>query len=1081
MADKKNQAYYDAIKAQEDLNVLQSKNQSMLDAMQSTRETILELTNKNTSSIAKEATSLTKSASLYQGIQDRLERISMLNDKDLQNRIQAGSINERIVSAKESQLAIVQKMKADTDVQVQAEESIVKAMQKRADQQKKNEEFFGAFKDKWDDFTAIAQDPKIATGAFMVAAASAGKEFASTMKDAGAELGMSRDQSMQMGGELIGMSLTMGVFGIGAKKLAASYSGLAKEMGGTAGITKDMIKDTAKMAKSYNLSGAEAAKLFRVTSQMSDESAATAKSSLETVSNLARGAGVPIGAVMQDVANSADLIAEFGYDNVEALGKAAVEAAKMGTSLNQMAQTADKLMDIDNARNNAMQLSVMLGRNINIDRAQQLIYAGDLQGGYKEMLNQLGGIQGFNNMDYYQKKAAADMLGVSTGELQKQLNLQAGLTETGEKQPEGWAAAAAKAQDLGAFAKENMTTIAATLNVLGSMKNMKMIMWAKEKAHALLMKVLGKGSKVAEVAAGPLKADGSPDMRFKANKAPAMPETPDTGKLSGKGNKSVGSSLSDLAKGLRDMGQNTFRGIAALAMTGPAMVLALPAIPFLLFMGKVGLDSIADNFSGLSEGLVALGEGTFTGIAAMTLMGPAMLMSVPAIPFLLFFGLTPLGTLAINFKALAKGLASMSKKAMFGTTVLAALGLAGAAMLLAIPGLTFISIMGIPVQVGLGALGKGLGSLGKAAADPFLWLGIAAIGALGIQMIPFGIALAFAGAAMWMFGLGVKLALEPMPPIIEAVAAAVIGIIGAFTSFVMTVSELPLQKLFAMGPAMALMGLGFAALGIGLLIAMPGLALLSLFGPTVFGLLGTLFEQLAPAIEAVGNAFAKIFESAGGFFSILMETNPLHIMGVAAGLFALGLSGGSLLFGSFGLAAAGLAMNVLAPALALIPKDLDLINLAKGLGIMGIVGMALPFASIGIGLFSLSLITLAGALLLLTPVIGTLERLAAIGASLGIGAALGGEAEEDDATIKANNIMLNGTPIDGAAAVFGAVANRVPGGGDQQPAATAAAPQNNQELANMIVAAIGRANFEIMLDGKKVSKQLGNKSGETGV
>ena len=38
--------------------------------------------------------------------------------------------------------------------------------------------------------------------------------------------------------------------------------------------------------------------------------------------------GVPIGAVMSDVANSADLIAQYGYDNVEALGKAAVEAAE---------------------------------------------------------------------------------------------------------------------------------------------------------------------------------------------------------------------------------------------------------------------------------------------------------------------------------------------------------------------------------------------------------------------------------------------------------------------------------------------------------------------------------------------------------------------------------------------------------------------------------------------------------------------------------------------------------------------------------------------------------------------------------
>ena len=58
----------------------------------------------------------------------------------------------------------------------------------------------------------------------------------------------------------------------------------------------------------------------------------------------------------------------------------------------------------------------------------------------------------------------------------------------------------------------------------------------------------------------------------------------------------------------------------------------------------------------------------------------------------------------------------------------------------------------------------------------------------------FGIALAFAGAGMWMFGLGVKAALEPIPPIINAVANAIVKIIGALGDFVMQIAELDLKK-----------------------------------------------------------------------------------------------------------------------------------------------------------------------------------------------------------------------------------------------------------------------------------------------
>jgi hypothetical protein len=176
-------------------------------------------------------------------------------------------------------------------------------------------------------------------------------------------------------------------------------------------------------------------------------------------------------------------------------------------------------------------------------------------------------------------------------------------------------------------------------------------------------------------------------------------------------------------------------------------------------------------------------------------------------------------------------------------------------------------------------------------------------------------------------------------------------------------------------------------------------------------------------------------------------------------------------------------MMVLGTGLSMIPPDLDLIQLAKGLGMMALIGIAMIPAALGIGIFSMALMGLAASLLLLTPVIGTLERLHAIGASMGLFAGLGGETEDGtgDATIKANNIVL-----DGAAAQAGnnetfISANAGPGA--QQPAAmdTAKIQSSNAELAEMIVAAISRANFEIMLDGKKVSKQLDSTSGATGI
>ena len=55
-----------------------------------------------------------------------------------------------------------------------------------------------------------------------------------------------------------------------------------------------------------------------------------------------------------------------------------------------------------------MEASVLLGRQLNLDKARELALTGDLEGLMKEVKNQAGGAATFSQMDVIQRKALAD-------------------------------------------------------------------------------------------------------------------------------------------------------------------------------------------------------------------------------------------------------------------------------------------------------------------------------------------------------------------------------------------------------------------------------------------------------------------------------------------------------------------------------------------------------------------------------------------------------------------------------------------------------------------------------------------------
>jgi len=895
-----------------------------------------------------------------QSMYDASNKQKLIHNQNYQTGLLMAETKDGIVDAEEAILKIIRDKKKLEDPLYKAKKEELKLLEKKEDYENKSRENGEKIKGFFEDINVLASDPKIAAGVFTAVMLKNGVDFAATMSGIGGDMGLSRDQSMEMAGDLGVASIKAFAFGISAKEIGEAFAGVSEQMGSMTPEMVGMAENAAHMAKRLKLSGSEAGKLFALTSMIDGGSADTAEATLKTVENLARGANVPIGKVMKDVANSADLIASFGYDNVEALGKAAVEAAKMGTSLDQMGKTASKLMDIDNARNEAMQLSVLLNRSIDVSKAQQLIYSGDLEGGYKEMLSQLGGIDAFNKMDYFQKEKAAALMGLSTGEMQKQLNLAAGLTETGSKQAEGWAAGAGFLSDGWEFAKGNAETLVATLALTKSLGNTKIAMYLKEKAHMLWKKAFGGGgSKIAQAAAsGPMKADGTPDMRFNSNKGllSKIQKPVDSGnKLTTKMNKMPKKDGNVISRFFNSFSKvkwgSIAKGIVAMIGMGIALLAFVPGFAALASVPVKGILAGIGTLIAMTVAMKLMGKSSSSilkGSAGLLIMGAAL------IPAAFAFGMiadVPVDAM-IGFAAVlgVLGLA-VALIGMLGTLPIGAAGLLIMAIAMIPAALAFQMIAGIP-----------MGEMWNfAAVISVLGLAFAGIGMLGT--LPIG-------------ALGLLLMAPAM--IIAAVAFQM-------------VAGLPMGEMWNFAAVLSVLALAIAGIG---------------FLPTIFIGAAGLMMIAAAMIPA-----ALAFQMVAGVPVENMIAFAAVLIGLGGAFAFLGFGAGLIVAGSLAMLVAAGSLIVFGTAMGMIPTELmqgeQMLMMAAGMGAMGAAGVAMLFGAPGFMAMSMGLVMFAGALTLIAPLLPVIEKLAQLGiigdVSVGGegGGKKGGGGEDDENVVVA--------------------------------------------------------------------------------
>jgi len=216
-----------------------------------------------------------------------------------------------------------------------------------------------------------------------------------------------------------GVGRKAGVLSFFFDDAAQNAKDLSAELGDTARASFEAQTNVGLMSMNMGISGTEAANLVGSFTRLNGNSTETAFNMAATSREFAKQNGIIPSQLMADLAGSAEEFALFGKQGGKNILEAAGYAAKLGVNMKTLSGISEGLLDFESSITKELELGAMLGKNINLNRARALAYEGDIEGATKETLKQLGGIEAFNRMDYFQKKQTADLLGVSVAELQK--------------------------------------------------------------------------------------------------------------------------------------------------------------------------------------------------------------------------------------------------------------------------------------------------------------------------------------------------------------------------------------------------------------------------------------------------------------------------------------------------------------------------------------------------------------------------------------------------------------------------------------------------------------------------------------
>ena len=204
-----------------------------------------------------------------------------------------------------------------------------------------------------------------------------------------------------------------------SKQFIPGFRDFVEVFGDISQFSFSISKNLSFNAILFGIQKKEALELAKIQSSISGLSIDQALATQRDISRQAKRAGVLPADIIKDMADNSQLIAEFTNDGGKNMAQTAIQARKLGMSLGTTAKIANSLLDFESSIENELEASLLIGRQLNLNRARELALAGDMEALQKEIVKQVGSEQQLQNMNVVARRSLAQSLGIEVSELNR--------------------------------------------------------------------------------------------------------------------------------------------------------------------------------------------------------------------------------------------------------------------------------------------------------------------------------------------------------------------------------------------------------------------------------------------------------------------------------------------------------------------------------------------------------------------------------------------------------------------------------------------------------------------------------------
>jgi len=222
---------------------------------------------------------------------------------------------------------------------------------------------------------------------------------------------------------LNGISLASGDASVTTTTLINSVEGLSKELGIVSAFSKDILVNNTRLVERMKISQESAAGLVKSSLIHNKSLEKTINSTLQVSQNLAAQNGIQLDQkeILEEIGKTSGQLMAMYEASPEKLAKAVTTAKLLGTSLEQVKNQAESLLDFESSIANELQAELITGRRLNLEKARSAALYGDMATVAKELTSQNINFGEFSQMNLIAQNKLASSLGLSSDQLSDQL------------------------------------------------------------------------------------------------------------------------------------------------------------------------------------------------------------------------------------------------------------------------------------------------------------------------------------------------------------------------------------------------------------------------------------------------------------------------------------------------------------------------------------------------------------------------------------------------------------------------------------------------------------------------------------